>query len=56
MLLLLFDSGLIFWMFFFFGIVFVVLVKYGFFVIIKMVEGCKIYIDELLEVVREVNV
>ena len=38
MSLLLPDSGLLFWMFLSFGIVFVILAKYGFPVIIKMVE------------------
>lgn len=38
-----------------FGIVFAVLAKYGFPVIIKMVEGRKTYIDESLEVAREAN-
>ena len=38
MSLLLPDSGLIFWMLLSFGIVFAVLAKYGFPVIIKMVE------------------
>ena len=37
MSLLLPDSGLLFWMFLSFGIVFVILAKYGFPVIIKMV-------------------
>ena len=41
MSLLLPDSGLLFWMFLSFGIVFVILAKYGFPVIIKMVEGRK---------------
>ena len=47
MSLLLPDSGLLFWMFVAFGIVFVILAKYGFPVIIKMVEGRKTYIDQL---------
>ena len=49
MSLLLPDSGLLFWMFLSFGIVFVILAKYGFPVIIKMVEGRKTYIDQSLE-------
>ena len=49
MSLLLPDSGLIFWMLLSFGIVFAVLAKYGFPVIIKMVEGRKTYIDERLK-------
>ena len=55
MSLLLPDSGLLFWMFVAFGIVFVILAKYGFPVIIKMVEGRKTYIDQSLEVAREAN-
>ena len=55
MSLLLPDSGLLFWMFLSFGIVFVVLAKYGFPVIVKMVEGRKSYIDQSLEVAREAN-
>ena len=55
MSLLLPDSGLLFWMFLSFGIVFVVLAKYGFPIIVKMVEGRKIYIDQSLEVAREAN-
>ena len=38
MSLLLPDSGLLFWMLLSFGVVFVVLAKYGFPVITKMVE------------------
>ena len=38
MSLLLPDSGLLFWMVVAFGIVFVILAKYGFPIIIKMVE------------------
>ena len=55
MSLLLPDSGLLFWMFLSFGIVFVVLAKYGFPIIVKMVEGRKTYIDQSLEVAREAN-
>ena len=55
MSLLLPDSGLLFWMFLSFGIVFVILAKYGFPVIIKMVEGRKTYIAQSLEVAREAN-
>lgn len=55
MSLLLPDSGMLFWMFLSFGIVFVILAKYGFPVIIKMVEGRKTYIDQSLEVAREAN-
>ena len=55
MSLLLPDSGLLFWMFLSFGIMFVVLAKYGFPIIVKMVEGRKTYIDQSLEVAREAN-
>ena len=55
MSLLLPDSGVLFWMFLSFGIVFVVLAKYGFPIIVKMVEGRKTYIDQSLEVAREAN-
>ena len=55
MSLLLPDSRLLFWMFLSFGIVFVVLAKYGFPIIVKMVEGRKTYIDQSLEVAREAN-
>ena len=50
MSLLLPDSGLLFWMLLSFGVVFVVLAKYGFPVITKMVEGRRTYIDQSLEV------
>ena len=43
MSLLLPDSGLLFWMLLSFGVVFVVLAKYGFPVITKMVEGRRTY-------------
>ncbi|MDR0988664.1 MAG: F0F1 ATP synthase subunit B [Prevotellaceae bacterium] len=55
MSLLLPDSGLLFWMVLAFGIVFLVLAKYGFPVITKMVEGRKTYIDQSLEVAKEAN-
>lgn len=49
------DTGLLFWMILSFGVVFFVLAKYGFPVIIKMVEGRKVYIDQSLEVARQAN-
>ncbi|NCC09354.1 MAG: ATP synthase F0 subunit B [Bacteroidia bacterium] len=55
MSLLLPDSGLLFWMFICFGFVFFVLAKYGFPIIINMVEGRKTYIDQSLEVAKEAN-
>lgn len=53
MSLLLPDSGLLFWMFLSFGIVAFILVKYGFPVIIKMVESRKNYIDESLIIAKQ---
>lgn len=49
------DSGLLFWMILSFGIVFVILSKYGFPVIIKAVEQRKEYIDRSLESARQAN-
>ena len=43
------DSGLLFWMIVSFGIVFVILSKYGFPVIVKAIEQRKAYIDNSLE-------
>ena len=55
MSLLLPDSGLLFWMLLSFGVVFVILAKFGFPVITKMVEGRRTYIDQSLEVARQAN-
>ncbi|MDR0976487.1 MAG: F0F1 ATP synthase subunit B [Prevotellaceae bacterium] len=55
MSLLLPDAGLLFWMVLTFGIVWVVLGKFGFPVITKMVEGRKSYIDQSLAVAKEAN-
>ena len=55
MSLLLPDSGLLFWMLLSFGVVFVVLAKYGFPVLTKMVEERRAYIDQSLEVARQAN-
>lgn len=49
------DTGLIFWMLAAFLIVFAVLARYGFPVIIKMVESRKSYVDESLAKAREAN-
>lgn len=49
------DSGLLFWMLLSFGIVFFILAKYGFPVIVKMVEERKEYIDHSIEVAKEAN-
>ena len=49
------DSGLLFWMVIIFGIVFVILAKYGFPVITRMVDERKQYIDKSLLAAREAN-
>lgn len=49
------DSGLLFWMILSFGIVLVVLSKYGFPVIIKAVEQRKAYIEGALDSARQAN-
>ena len=49
------DPGLVFWMIVVFGIVFFVLAKFGFPVIIQMVEQRKAYIDDSLKSAREAN-
>ena len=55
MSLLLPDSGLLFWMLLSFLVVFVILAKYGFPVIVKMVEERKLYIDKSLKAADEAN-
>lgn len=49
------DPGLLFWMLLAFVIVFIILAKFGFPVITKMVEDRKKYIDESLKKAREAN-
>ena len=49
------DPGLLFWMIVTFGVVFFILAKYGFPVILKMVEDRKAYIDNSLKAAREAN-
>ena len=49
------DPGLVFWMNITFGVVFVLLAKYGFPVIIKAVEDRKAYIDNSLKAARDAN-
>ena len=49
------DPGLVFWMVIVFGIVFFVLAKFGFPVIIQMVEKRKAFIDDSLKSAREAN-
>lgn len=49
------DPGLLFWMLVAFAVVFIILAKFGFPVITKMVEDRKNYIDESLKKAREAN-
>lgn len=49
------DPGLVIWMIIIFGIVFFILAKYGFPVIIRMVEERKAYIDDSLKAARKAN-
>ena len=49
------DPGLVCWMILIFGVVFFVLAKYGFPVIIGMVSARKEYIDKSLQAAREAN-
>ena len=50
------DPGLLFWMLVVFGIVFAILAKFGFPIIIKMVDDRKAYIENSLKAAREANV
>ena len=49
------DAGLLFWMLLAFGIVFFILYKYGFPVILSMIEERKNYIDASLKKAKEVE-
>lgn len=49
------DVGLLFWMIVCFGIVFFVLAKFGFPIIVKMVEERKKFIDDSLNSAKEAN-
>jgi F-type H+-transporting ATPase subunit b len=49
------DPGLLFWMLLSFGIVFFVLARYGFPVIVKMVDERKAFIDRSLEAAKAAN-
>ena len=49
------DAGLLFWMLLAFGVVFFVLYKYGFPVILLMIEERKNYIDASLKKAKEVE-
>lgn len=54
-MLLMPETGLLFWMLLSFGIVFAILAKYGFPIITKMVEDRKTYIEKSLDAAREAN-
>ncbi|MDR2057130.1 MAG: F0F1 ATP synthase subunit B [Dysgonamonadaceae bacterium] len=49
------DPGLLFWMLLSFGVVFFVLAKYGFPIIVKMVDERKAFIDKSLEAAKAAN-
>lgn len=49
------DPGLLFWMVVVFGIVFFILAKFGFPIIIRSVEERKAYIDQSLQSARAAN-
>jgi len=49
------DFGLLFWMLVSFGIVFFILAKYGFPVIVKMVDERKAFIDKSLDAAKAAN-
>ena len=49
------EVGLLFWMSLSFGIVFFILAKFGFPIILKQVEGRKAFIDESLKAAKEAN-
>ena len=49
------DAGLLFWMLLAFGVVFLVLYKFGFPIITSMIEARKQYIDEALKGAKEAN-
>lgn len=49
------DAGLLFWMLLSFGIVFLILAKFGFPIITKMVEDRNAYIEKSLDAAKEAN-
>lgn len=49
------DSGLLFWMILSFGIVLIILSKYGFPVIVKAIEDRKAFIEESQNTARQAN-
>ena len=55
MALLLPDTGLLFWMLISFGIVVFILTKFGFPIVIKMVEDRKAFIDNSIQSAKEAN-
>ena len=50
------DLGLLFWMLLCFGVVFFVLAKFGWPIIVKMVDERKAYIDQSLESAKQANI
>lgn len=56
MSLLLPDSGLLFWMLLSFGTVFIILARYGFPIITKMVEKREHYIEHSMKAAEEANI
>lgn len=54
-MLLMPETGLLFWMLFSFGVVFAILAKFGFPIITKMVDDRKNYIEKSLDAAREAN-
>ena len=49
------ESGLLFWMVISFGVVFVLLAKFGFPVITRMVEERRVYVEKSLEAAKQAN-
>ena len=49
------ESGLMFWMVISFGVVFVLLAKFGFPVITRMVEERRVYVEKSLEAAKQAN-
>ena len=47
------ESGLLFWMVISFGVVFVLLAKFGFPVITRMVEERRVYVEKSLEAAKQ---
>lgn len=49
------ESGLLFWMVISFGVVFVLLAKFGFPVITRMVEERRVYVEKSLEAAKQAS-